>query len=332
MSGRSQQVLWNDKMSGSLPLTHGVPQGSILGPTLFLVMIADMPKEVIGTSSNSDMTGYADDSTMYAHAKNVQSLKVNLEGISDRMISFCKSAGLILNNDKTQLLVSPKQTCQIKVGSSIISATPEISLLGVDFDTNFTTLPYLKKLARVANTRAKLIARLSYSMPPHILTKLTHGILMGKILTACPVTIPVRISNEDKHCISVTEEINKSIKSCARIITKTKLSDKVHSEEVLWRAKLKCLNEAVASVTATTIWKSKQCMDPLGRCLFQEKPDIRFTRFMNSNEIRPPVPGYPNLATNVMAQVWNNIPELQKAQTLGAARSIAHKWAKGIPR
>ena len=155
---------------------------------------------------------------------------------------------------------------------------------------------------------------------------------MGKILTSCPVTIPVRISNDDRHCIGVTEEINKAIKSCARAITKTKLCDKVRSEDVLWRAKLKCLNEAVASVMATTVWKSRHFMDPLGCCLFQEKPNIRFTRFVNSKEIRPPVPGYPNLATNVMAHVWNNIPELQNAQTLGAARSISQKWAKQIPR
>ena len=44
MTGRSQKTLWNNILSNSLPLTHGVPQGSILGPILFLVMVADMPK------------------------------------------------------------------------------------------------------------------------------------------------------------------------------------------------------------------------------------------------------------------------------------------------
>ena len=95
---------------------------------------------------------------------------------------------------------------------------------------------------------------------------------------------------------------------------------------------MKCLNEAVASVTAVTVWKSRQTLNPLGCCLFKEKPCEKTTRSTNSNEIRPPVPGYPYLATNVMARVWNEIPELHTANTLGAARAICRKWAKTIPR
>ena len=111
MEGRSQKVLWNDKMSQARPVTHGVPQGSILGPTLFLVMVADMPKYVIGNTPNAKMFSYSDDSTVYVHSKNVCLLKNTLEILSNRMIAYCKSAGLILNNEKTQFLVSPKQSC-----------------------------------------------------------------------------------------------------------------------------------------------------------------------------------------------------------------------------
>ena len=332
MSGRSQKVLWNDLMSEPCPLTHGVPQGSILGPTLFLVMIADMPKHVIGNMSNANMMSYADDSTFYVHAKNLGQLKADLEILSDRMISYCHSAGLVLNNDKTQLLVSPKQECHIRVGSSQIASTTEINLLGVDFDSNFSTKPFLNNLARAAKSRAALIHRLSFVMPPHLLTSFAHGILMGKILNACPVTIPIRLHDDDRMCIGVTEEINKAIKATARTITKTKLSDKIRSEDILRKANLKCLNEAVASITAVTVWKSKQSMNPLGLRLFKEHHRSRSTRSTASNEIRPPVPGYPMLATNIMASVWNDIPELQSASTLAAAKTAASKWSKGLPK
>ena len=130
--------------------------------------------------------------------------------------------------------------------------------------------------------------------------------------------------------MGVLDEINKAIKATARTITKTKLSDKVRSENVLCKANLKCLNEAVASITAVTVWKSKQSMDPLGQCLFKEHNSSRSTRSTASNEIRAPVPGYPMLSTNIMARVWNDNPELQSAPTISAAKSAAYKWSKGL--
>ena len=55
MSGRSQSVIWNGMKSGSRPLTHGVAQGSILGPLLFLVMVADLPEYVTNGTPNAKM-------------------------------------------------------------------------------------------------------------------------------------------------------------------------------------------------------------------------------------------------------------------------------------
>ena len=295
-------------------------------------MVADMPKYVIGDLPNAKMTTYADDSEIHVHAKNVEQLKIKLEILSNRMISYCQSTGLVLNNDKTQLLVSPKQKCHIKVGSSLISASTELNLLGIEFDSNFSTTPFLHKLAAAVKTRASLIARLSFSMPPHVLSTLANGLLMGKILSSCPVTIPIRLNDDDKFCSVVTEEINKAIKATARVITKTKLSDKVPSEVVLHKANLKCLNEAVASITAVTVWKSKQSMNPLGRCLFREKPSLRITRSVSSSKVQLPVPGYPMLASNCMIRVWNDNFELQNATTLASARKVSQKWAKTLPR
>ena len=114
-------------------------------------------------------------------------------------------------------------------------------------------MPYLQQLARTAKTRASMIHRLSYSMPPHLLATLANGLLMGKILTACPVTIPVRLNDTDRSFVTVTDDINKAIKATARTITKTKLSMKIRSEDVLRKANLRCLNEAVASITALTV-------------------------------------------------------------------------------
>ena len=88
-----------------------------------------------------------------------------------------------------------------------------------------------------------------------------------------------------------------------------------------------CINHVVA-----TVWKSKQSMDPLGQRLFRERTCVLKLRSTTSNETPQPVPGYPKLASNLMARIWNDIPELQNATTLSAARVISKKWAKGVPR
>ena len=92
-----------------------------------------------------------------------------------------------MNNDKTQLLVSSSKKLQINVGSSLISSSPVLKLLGVEFDRNFATTPSLKKLATASNTKAAMIYRLGFSMPPHLLTTFANGLLMGKIMAFSPV-------------------------------------------------------------------------------------------------------------------------------------------------
>ena len=66
--------------------------------------------------------------------------------------------------------------------------------------------------------------------------------------------------------------------------------------------------------------------------IFNQKPRLQCTRSGTSKEICLPVPGYPTLSTNIMARIWNAVPGLQHASTLGAAKSLAKKWARDIPR
>ena len=68
LSDHSQTILWNDVVSKPLCLRRGVPQGSILGPILFLAMIYDMPDRLTRSTLTtlSKVVGYADDTTVYA--------------------------------------------------------------------------------------------------------------------------------------------------------------------------------------------------------------------------------------------------------------------------
>ena len=110
------------------------------------------------------------------------------------------------------------------VGDSIVSADPEISLLGINYNTNFSTSPYLQNLATQAKSRAAMIYRLSFGVPQNLLRLLANGLVIGKILAAAPAAIPFKLAYDDRAANLATENINRSIKSVAQTITKTALS------------------------------------------------------------------------------------------------------------
>ena len=71
-------------------------------------------------------------------------------------------------------------------------------------------------------------------MPQYLLKPITHGILMGKILSAASAAIPIKSQHQSNPFQSgLLEDIDKAIRSAARSITKTKLTDKVRSDVVL---------------------------------------------------------------------------------------------------
>ena len=60
LSGRSQNVVLDGEQSGACPVLSGVPQGSVLGPCIFLMYINDMPDSI-----KSIIRLFADDTIMY---------------------------------------------------------------------------------------------------------------------------------------------------------------------------------------------------------------------------------------------------------------------------
>ena len=102
------------------------------------------------------------------------------------------------------------------------------------------------------------------------------------------------------------------------------LKDKIRTETVLLKAGLRSLTEAVSVTMACSIWKARNEMNTLG-LIFQNTGSTRFTRSTIGDKLCQPVPGYPEAASNKLAQIWN-MANLSTAKTLGSARMLAQKW------
>ncbi|PFX34815.1 RNA-directed DNA polymerase from mobile element jockey [Stylophora pistillata] len=65
LSGRTQVTTINGRQSQAMPVTFGVPQGSVLGPTLFSIFCNDLPNITEGIDGDPQLQMYADDTTFY---------------------------------------------------------------------------------------------------------------------------------------------------------------------------------------------------------------------------------------------------------------------------
>ena len=103
LSNRTQQVVINNLNSSSGFVECGVPQGSILGPILFLLFINDLPLTLQNLPVSVDL--YADDTTLYSTASDKRTLETNLQNALNSVHIWCLENGMTINSDKTKLML-----------------------------------------------------------------------------------------------------------------------------------------------------------------------------------------------------------------------------------
>ena len=93
MFGRTQSVRIGNEISTPQPVVCGVPQGSILGPLLFLVT----SNEIASVLKHSKVITYADDTVIYISDSSTESVQRLLQEDFQRVDEWLKSIDLITN-------------------------------------------------------------------------------------------------------------------------------------------------------------------------------------------------------------------------------------------
>lgn len=157
LSNRMQCVQIEDTRSEYFSMERGVPQGSVLGPLLFLLYINDFPET---TEHNSIL--FADDVSVIFRTDEIE-LNRN-EQIAHLMKSikiYFEKNGLVLNMKKTQAFVpSLHNITTIGTGPLALNTTKEVSFLGIKLNNKLDWSSHIEHLLKKLNSFAYLIREL----------------------------------------------------------------------------------------------------------------------------------------------------------------------------
>ena len=163
LTGRSQKTLANGVLSASLPITCGVPQGSVLGPLLFLVYINDLQQAV----PNCKVKLYADDTVLYHSELAVDDVARALQTSLNRFSRWCKINKLTVNTKKTKVMtfgtrakVKKGKNVKIYLDGDIIQRVPTFKYLGMVLDPTLNYNHHISSILRTVLHKMVLLAKL----------------------------------------------------------------------------------------------------------------------------------------------------------------------------
>ena len=166
LSNRRLRVFLDGKSSQEYPVNAGVPQGFILGPTLFLLYINDLPDDVI-----CDIAIYADDTTLYSKCDPASDLWQQLELASELESDLRDTVGwgkkwlVDFNDGQTQLVLFDRSnnngSIDVKMDGSVLEGKSSLKMLGLTFSSK---LDWGSCVISIAKTVSKKIGALIRSM------------------------------------------------------------------------------------------------------------------------------------------------------------------------
>ena len=144
---RIQRVRANSTLSEPGTMRQGVPQGSILGPLLYIIYANDIVNKI----KKSKVTLYADDTVIYNSHRNINKAMANIQADLNGLTTWCRENGIYINPQKTKYMIFSSKNileeegrAHLKIDGENVERVKSYSYLGVTLDEHLTFDPHVK--------------------------------------------------------------------------------------------------------------------------------------------------------------------------------------------
>jgi exonuclease III len=203
LGSRSQVVNVRGHYSDEENILRGVPQGSILGPLLFVLFVNDFHLHLTKTCSNL----YADDTNIYATGKSVAEISCQLTEDMGHLWNWCTDNDMYVNVDKTKcmLMSTSQKRSHMKEAKLVVNVeNMELDicnshrLLGVHVNNVFSWDEQVKDVSKTVNYYLSVFKKMRKYLPERARIAYCNGCILSHIDYCNTVWGNTTVANTDK--------------------------------------------------------------------------------------------------------------------------------------
>ena len=182
LSNRKQYVFYNGVSSNVLPITCGVPQGSVLGPLLFLIYINDLPN----ISDKLQFFLFADDTNIYFDSHDLRSMEKTVNEELRKLCLWLNVNRLALNVSKTNFVIfrankPVNYNVTLLMNKKAIEQKDHVKYLGVLVDEHLNWGFHIPHIAKKIGRGIGIMIRLRQYLSPHMLKNIYYCLIYSHL-------------------------------------------------------------------------------------------------------------------------------------------------------